>query len=344
MVTLMPTAAPLRCCTRCGILKPPDSFYVVRGQRESRCKDCENARRRHRDHIRYTAVSDITPEQELAMRHKTRKCPLCRVFMTGKPGRPNSKHLDHIVPLGIGGTHTHGNVRIICATCNLKRPKDGSDYIGPVTLWAQGEIAVSRPDRRAGRVMNLTTCRKGLHPWVPENIKITSRGTKRCRACEEAKDRQRRPLRPCPHCGLPTALPGSQAMCQPCIEAAARKAAELHASGLSWNQVAPLVGYGTAEGVRYAAKRVGYVPAPRPVKDVRPRCPDCGQPAAKRGRGRQCQACIGAKARRAVHLRTAEGWTLRMIADELGYSSITAVTNLMKTVVPIKSKMGRPPS
>lgn len=77
---------------------------------------------------------------------------MCGVYMTNKPNRPNSKHLDHIVPLNQGGTHTHGNVRIICADCNLRRPKDGSDYTGQITLWAQGAIPVSRPDRRRDRL------------------------------------------------------------------------------------------------------------------------------------------------------------------------------------------------
>lgn len=97
------------------------------------------------------AYSDITAAEELALRRKARKCPECGVYMTGKPGKPNSKHLDHIVPLNAGGTHTHGNVRIVCRTCNLGRPKDGSDYTGAVTLWAVIPGMVSRADRHVSR-------------------------------------------------------------------------------------------------------------------------------------------------------------------------------------------------
>jgi 5-methylcytosine-specific restriction endonuclease McrA len=61
--------------------------------------------------------------------------------MSDKPQLPNSKELDHIVPLGVGGTHTVGNVRIICRDCNLRRPKDGSDYVGPIALWAHVDEA-----------------------------------------------------------------------------------------------------------------------------------------------------------------------------------------------------------
>lgn len=68
-------------------------------------------------------------------------CPLCKKRMTTAPGR-RQKHLDHIVPLNIGGTHTHGNVRVICRTCNLSRPSDGSDLAGhATTLWATDALA-----------------------------------------------------------------------------------------------------------------------------------------------------------------------------------------------------------
>src|SRR5579875_1038847 len=115
------------------------------------------ARRRNREHIRRVAVSDITAAEELAMRQRARKCPLCGVWMTAIPNLPSSKELDHILPICQGGTHTHGNVRIICRTCNLRRPKDGSDYTGPLTLWAEDPAAVARADRRR----NQATCRKG---------------------------------------------------------------------------------------------------------------------------------------------------------------------------------------
>jgi HNH endonuclease len=338
------SAIDYRKCSVCSALfigRPSDG-----GHRKTCSSPCAaehkrrigNARKRNREHLERSAYSDITSEQEMAMRRKARKCPMpgCGVRLTDKPGLPNSKHLDHIIPLGVGGTHSHGNTRIICRSCNVRRPKDGSDYFGPVTLWAMLPGTVARPHGGT----NKTTCRKGLHPWVPENIIVTA-GKKRCRACDEVRAHTRYPLRPCAGCGTPTALQGSQAMCPACTDTAARQAAELHAAGgLSWKQVAAMVGYGSGEGARYAAKRIGYAPAPRPVTDRRPKCPDCGHLTA--ARGRQCPACIEARARRAVHLRTVNGWTLRQIAAEFGYTSITTVTNLMKTVTPIASQMGRP--
>lgn len=35
------------------------------------------------------------------------------------------------------------------------------------------------------------TCRKGLHPWVPENIVVGRSGHRTCRECHRARDRER---------------------------------------------------------------------------------------------------------------------------------------------------------
>jgi HNH endonuclease len=125
-------------------------------------------------------LTDITPQQEAEMRRKARKCPLCGIRMTSKPRLPNSKELDHIVPVGMGGTHTHGNVRIICRDCNLRRPKDGSDYTGMVTLWATapGVLVRPKPEPKAKPqpVRNVSTCACGSE-FMPR------RGGQRCPAC-----------------------------------------------------------------------------------------------------------------------------------------------------------------
>lgn len=269
------------------------------------------------------------------MRKRARTCPLCRVRLTARPNLPNSKHLDHIIPVAVGGTHTHGNVRIICADCNVRRPKDGSDYSGPVTLWAQGPAPVSRPRQRICKL----TCRKGLHPWVPSNIKITSTGKQLCRACYQARESKRAAgLQQC-KCGALFPAPGRTAMCPGCTDQTARRAAEIHsAGGKTWDQVAAEVGYGSGEGARFAARRIGYVPAPRPVKSkASPACPDCGQPKAVRDRW--CFECTEARAWRAVEL-SRDGANLREIADWLGYSSITSASNLMKTVTAFAAHIG----
>jgi hypothetical protein len=43
------------------------------------------------------------------------KCPCCRVSL--KAGY----HVDHIIPLVLGGTNKKGNLQILCPTCNLQK-------------------------------------------------------------------------------------------------------------------------------------------------------------------------------------------------------------------------------
>lgn len=56
-------------------------------------------------------------------------CEICKNEMNTIYKDPLSKHIDHIIPLNIGGLHIIDNLRIICQTCNLKRPKDGRDVL-----------------------------------------------------------------------------------------------------------------------------------------------------------------------------------------------------------------------
>lgn len=146
------------------------------------------ATQRRRTHIRREKtirVRDLTIGAEIEMRKKARKCRLCRCWMTDKPYLPNSKELDHIVPLVMGGTHTFGNVRVICKTCNVSRTKDGSDFVGPVTLWAQASELDGLP--------LITKTRRKRKPPAPKDPSTVGWGPKkgwvrditwyRCRFC-----------------------------------------------------------------------------------------------------------------------------------------------------------------
>lgn len=93
--------------------------------------------------------SGIAPARELQMRRNAKDCPLCRVVLTDEPFLPNSKELDRVIPGFMGGTYTEGNVRITCRACNQGRPKDGSDYTGPVTLFAELPGFIPPPTSRA---------------------------------------------------------------------------------------------------------------------------------------------------------------------------------------------------
>ena len=65
--------------------------------------------------------TDITIEWLLQLREETILCSICQCLLEGEV------HLDHVIPLCIGGTHTINNVRYVHSHCNLCRPRDGSD-------------------------------------------------------------------------------------------------------------------------------------------------------------------------------------------------------------------------
>ena len=67
--------------------------------------------------------TDITTNWLLNLKAVTTHCGIC--------GRKlkDPIHLDHIIPLNVGGLHTKSNVRYVHAKCNLSRPKNGSDII-----------------------------------------------------------------------------------------------------------------------------------------------------------------------------------------------------------------------
>lgn len=61
-------------------------------------------------------------------------CHLC-----GKVCAPNEIHIDHVIPLSKGGTHTRGNVKVACATCNIS--KGASIPSDPNALLAEPDSA-----------------------------------------------------------------------------------------------------------------------------------------------------------------------------------------------------------
>jgi hypothetical protein len=108
---------------------------------------------RAKNHARRTKLrmTDVTIDYERALRRKAKICPLCKVRLVSEPFTPRSKELDHILPINVGGTHTIGNVRIICRQCNQERPKDGTDYAGQLTLWAEDATIAAVQKKAPGR-------------------------------------------------------------------------------------------------------------------------------------------------------------------------------------------------
>lgn len=116
---------------------PPDEARRRRNAQRKAWKMANPDRNRairkfHKHRLRAMAGdSDIT-KTDLVNLFRAGSCPVCGVPMTSAVG-PAQKQLDHIVPLNVGGRHVLANVRVICRTCNLTRPRDGSDVA--VTSW-----------------------------------------------------------------------------------------------------------------------------------------------------------------------------------------------------------------
>jgi hypothetical protein len=196
-----------------------------RRKRSNRSDDYHRWKRSKRRTI--TRESDITPAQEADLRRRTRKCKLCGVFMTSKAHLPTSKELDHILPVGVGGTHTHGNVRIICRLCNQKRPKDGSDYMGQLTLWAMtpGVVITAK-----------------LQPVI--KIKPSPK-LAQCR------------------CGVTFTPRSRQKLCHPCIESIGKQAAKMRNEDWAWQDIADELGYTNVGSLYNLAVKYGQLSVPR---------------------------------------------------------------------------------
>lgn len=164
-------------------------------------------------------LSDITGEYERGLRAKAKRCPICQVRMIDQPYQPASKELDHIIPLNIGGTHTIGNVRIICRSCNGRRPNDGRDYQGPVTLWAQvpAELVPHKPTRKP-MVCGCGQAKRNGRCWSCRPRVV---GTP-----EQTRER-----------GI--------------------RAATMRAGGMAWREIAKAIGYATESGAYLAARQHG---------------------------------------------------------------------------------------
>lgn len=211
------------------------------------------ARERAKTHLRKTVgrYTDVTPEYERALRDKAKRCPMagCGVRFVKEPYKPASKELDHMVPLVMGGTHTVGNVRIICRRCNVRRPYDGSDYLGPVTLWAQ-EPGFTPPRSRSS---SSTRCEHGMPTYhrcydcrprqQPQTCECGERiWNGRCWTCNpNHPDRN------------PTYIPAAQLTYEQKQERT-RKAAQMRAEGISWWEIADALGFGRESSALQAVR------------------------------------------------------------------------------------------
>jgi hypothetical protein len=117
--------------------RSPSACWLHRDdlRREQR-RNARNARRARKGKV----IGDITTTDLISIRSKQRDTCACCESRLHSGG-----HLDHIVQLHLGGTHTKDNVRFLCSDCNLTRPKKDHSDIGAFqfNLWMQDVLTVA---------------------------------------------------------------------------------------------------------------------------------------------------------------------------------------------------------
>lgn len=191
------------------------------------------ARRRNVTTMRRRAKSrftDITPEFDRQLR-RAEVCAICGCPTNGVV------HVDHIVPLNVGGTHTRDNVRATCEACNLARPKDGSDVHGHQSNLFMAFVDVSA----SMKVQRPKVCRRCGSDAIPE--KRFAKSDYRCGVCWPV----RRPAKPKPPTVPVVRLEDRLDM---------RRVLQLRADGHGYKRIAREVG-ATREQVRAVLVRAG---------------------------------------------------------------------------------------
>jgi len=132
-------------CTKCGQTKPLTQYNLEKRGRDGRrakCKECDRARSRawyeaNAEHVRAKARAwnEANPERkrDIVSRRRARKatavpqrwrlseCPDHLCYWCGTELTHDNTHLDHIMPLSLGGPHTPDNTANTCAPCNLTK-------------------------------------------------------------------------------------------------------------------------------------------------------------------------------------------------------------------------------
>lgn len=113
-------------------LAPGSAFGDTIGAKLSTLRREQRAaqlRRRRAERLRaQRAGVDHEPinRRQIILRDKS-TCWLCN-----KHCEPNEIHLDHVIPLALGGPHTADNIRVACAQCNIRKAATHPDDLHDV--------------------------------------------------------------------------------------------------------------------------------------------------------------------------------------------------------------------
>ena len=156
----------LRKCDECRVRKSSLTDLKVK---DPIAYEKELSRLRLKNAMRYrvaTKFTDVSSSYEMNLRQSARRCAICDEMLTAH------RHVDHIVPVELGGTHTRDNLRVTCPKCNLSRPRDYSD-IGEfqMNLWMGSDASAQRLALHANRTARIDrTCTQcGRPDAVPES-------------------------------------------------------------------------------------------------------------------------------------------------------------------------------
>lgn len=121
-----------QCLTLCPCCNVNPKAVTHAGQFGSYCRDCVNARNR-----KWCKANPVYGRQKRSRRRAVLKaakvgsvdyglviqqaegiCAHCNTYI---PDLPKMRHVDHIVPLARGGSHTQDNLQLLCQLCNDKK-------------------------------------------------------------------------------------------------------------------------------------------------------------------------------------------------------------------------------